>query len=791
MRIAILTTQCPFVIGGAELHAASLVRVLREAGHEAEIVSMPFKWYPSATILDHMLAARSMDVSEFNGVRIDLAICLKFPAYLMRHPNKTFWILHQHRQAYDMWDSGQTDLFNDADGQLVRDAIREADNIELGGATRIFANSANVAKRLRLYNNIVAEPLYHPPPLADRLHTGDYGSYFYYPSRISPSKRQEFVLRSLARSNANVRVVFSGAPDNADYGQSLRKLAQDLGVATRVEWRGFVSEAEMLELYAGARGVIFTPQDEDLGYIVFEAMLAGKPVITVSDAGEPAAIVRNNVEGCVVAPDHAEFADAMARLSSSAELARTMGMAGLERYHALGISWDKVIARLLDARAPKSAPHVALGEADSGKLPTDDAPARGATSGEDLQGEQGEGVSAISLAQFADRYVVGGEPSGDLAMCERSWARYCAALGALSAVRARPGRILEIGACEPYLFAGLLGDAFPDAALSVVQEGPPGHRPRYRMQSKQAGRSDISIDVFSLRIESAPLPFPDAEFDLVALVGVLERFAADPSFVLLETRRVLREGGILLIGTPNVVSLRSISEAINGTAPYESGEFRPWKGASGRHNREYTPHEVEALGRFAGMEPILLDTIDVAPQTDVADEIRDLVNSQGLPPRLRGQHIVYVGRKSASVVNAPYPSSLFAIDPRLFSGHLELERAVRVEDGFVIRILNKSPFAWPCRGAKRIRLTVDRIDSSGSRVRDFMAIDLPQDVAPGGFAELTIGAPTAGRSHYWYEIGLHVQGVGSFKDTGRSRTISLYASSLEPAWDHRLAEDAS
>ena len=199
MRIAILTTQCPFVIGGAELHAASLVRALREAGHEAEIVSMPFKWYPSATILDHMLAARSMDVSEFNGVKIDLAICLKFPAYLMRHPNKTFWILHQHRQAYDMWDSGHTDLLNDADGQLVREAIREADNIELGGAARIFANSANVAKRLRLYNNIIAEPLYHPPPLAGRLYTGEYGSYFYYPSRISPSKRQEFVLRSLAR----------------------------------------------------------------------------------------------------------------------------------------------------------------------------------------------------------------------------------------------------------------------------------------------------------------------------------------------------------------------------------------------------------------------------------------------------------------------------------------------------------------------------------------------------------------------------------------------------------------
>ncbi len=789
MRIAILTTQCPFVIGGAELHAASLVRALREAGHEAEIVSMPFKWYPSATILDHMLAARSMDVSEFNGVKIDLAICLKFPAYLMRHPNKTFWILHQHRQAYDMWDSGHTDLLNDADGQLVREAIREADNIELGGAARIFANSANVAKRLRLYNNIIAEPLYHPPPLAGRLYTGEYGSYFYYPSRISPSKRQEFVLRSLARSNTNVRVVFSGAPDNSEYGRSLRKLAQDLGVANRVEWKGFVSEAEMLDLYAGARGVLFTPQDEDLGYIVFEAMLAGKPVITVSDAGEPAAIVRNNVEGCVVAPDHAEFGDAMERLASSVELARTMGMAGLERYHALDISWDKVIARLLDTRASSAAVHGARGEVDSGGPPTDDMATRESGFCEDWQVEQG-GAPAISFVKFIERYAVDRSLSHDLSMHEKSWSRYSTALGALLGVRTRPRRILEIGAFEPYLFTALLADAFPGAALSVVQEGTGGHHPSHRIQSKQAGHSDINIDVFSFRIESTPLPFPDAEFDLVVVVDALERFVTDPSFVFLEARRVLREGGTLLVATPNAVSLKSISKAIAGDAPYESGEFRPWLGAAGRHNREYAPGEVEALGRFAGMETILLNTVDPGPQTDIADEIRDLVHSRGLPPGLRGQHIVYVGRKSATVANAPYPGSLFTVDPRLFSGHLELEQAVQVENGFVIRAWNRGPFTWSCKGAGRIRLTVDVVHPSGRKVRDFLAIDLPQDVAPGGYAELPVRAPTGGGSPlHWYEVDLHAEGAGSFRDTGRSQTICLYASSLEPAWDHWLTRD--
>ena len=169
MRIAIVTTQCPFVVGGAELHAKSLERALRAFGHEAEIIDMPFKWYPPATILDHMLAARSLDISEFNGVKIDLAIGLKFPAYLMRHPNKKYWILHQHRQAYDLWESGESDLFNDPDGQLVREAIIGADNAELGGGRDIFANSKNVAGRLKKYNNIDAVPLYHPPPLAGQI----------------------------------------------------------------------------------------------------------------------------------------------------------------------------------------------------------------------------------------------------------------------------------------------------------------------------------------------------------------------------------------------------------------------------------------------------------------------------------------------------------------------------------------------------------------------------------------------------------------------------------------------
>ena len=67
MRIVIATVQVPFVRGGAELLAEGLREVLQAQGHEAEIVTIPFKWYPPERILDHMLICRLLDLTESSG----------------------------------------------------------------------------------------------------------------------------------------------------------------------------------------------------------------------------------------------------------------------------------------------------------------------------------------------------------------------------------------------------------------------------------------------------------------------------------------------------------------------------------------------------------------------------------------------------------------------------------------------------------------------------------------------------------------------------------------------------
>lgn len=347
MRILIATTHVPFIRGGAEAHAEGLRDALAAAGHEAEIVAVPFKWYPPEKILEHMLACRLLDLTEVAGLPVDLLIGLKFPAYLIPHPRKVLWVLHQFRTAYELWDHPLGDLVFSPNGQEVRDAIREADRRIIGEANKVFANSVNVAARLQEYCGIEATPLYHPPPNVGKFYTAQAEDYFFFPSRLCLPKRQALVLQALARTSPEVRVRFAGTPDNPSYANELKSLARKLRVQDRVEWLGQVSEEAKRDLYARARAIIYPPIDEDYGYVTLEAMLAAKPVITCTDSGGPLEFVRDGQTGLIAGPTPEELSAAMDQLWQKPGQARDMGAAGRALYDSLGISWEEVVRKLL------------------------------------------------------------------------------------------------------------------------------------------------------------------------------------------------------------------------------------------------------------------------------------------------------------------------------------------------------------------------------------------------------------------------------------------------------------
>jgi glycosyltransferase involved in cell wall biosynthesis len=348
MRIAIATAKVPFVWGGAEIQAQGLLSALKQHGHDAEIFAIPFKWYPPERILDHMLACRLLDLTESEGKSIDLLIGLKFPAYLMEHPNKVLWVIHQHRQAYELWDDSiGGDLIHHANGIQVREAIRAADKAFIPKARAVFAESRNVAKRLKAFCNIDSEPLYHPPLGVEHFYSATAADYFFFPSRITALKRQELVLEALAKTRQPVSIKFASVWHDPGYLTVLQQKCKRMGLENRVEWLGSITEKEKCTLYAECIAVVYPPFDEDYGYVTLEAMLSSKALITCQDSGGPLEFVEHGCNGLIAAPDPLALAEALDTLWTDRSRAARFGVNGLERYRAAGVSWTTVVNKLL------------------------------------------------------------------------------------------------------------------------------------------------------------------------------------------------------------------------------------------------------------------------------------------------------------------------------------------------------------------------------------------------------------------------------------------------------------
>ena len=345
-NVLICTAQVPFTTGGAESHVEGLRVALVNAGYNAEVAALPFKWYPPSEIMRGTLAWRMLDVTESNGKPIDLVVGMKFPAYVVAHPRKVLWVLHQYRSAYNLWGTPFDDLSTYPDGARVRELIRHADERFIPEARKVFANSRTVAERMLRYNRIESEPLYHPPPRAARLRAGAQGDYVFYPSRLEPQKRQELLIEAMYFTRTPVRAVLAGsARDRAHY----ESLIREFGVAQRVELRGFVTEEEVVELYSNALGVCYLPFDEDYGYVTLEGMLSSKPVVVPADGGGATEFVEHGSEGLVSDPDPRALAECLDQLYSDRARARRMGERGREKLLALNLSWQNVVERIIGA----------------------------------------------------------------------------------------------------------------------------------------------------------------------------------------------------------------------------------------------------------------------------------------------------------------------------------------------------------------------------------------------------------------------------------------------------------
>ena len=216
MKVLIVTNMAPFVRGGAELLAEHLCTQLRQTpGVSAEVLRVPFQWEPFERIPDQMLLSLAMELTN-----VDRVIALKFPAYLIPHPSKTLWLVHQYRQAYDLRDGGQSNLpattarrggpVADRRGrQCLLHRVPEA----LRGL-RCRAGPPPEVQWLRRGRSARA-PLNSPGALPTMSSSGD---YVFAGGRVNLAKRQHLLVEAMAHVRSKAKLVVAGPPDAEEDG---------------------------------------------------------------------------------------------------------------------------------------------------------------------------------------------------------------------------------------------------------------------------------------------------------------------------------------------------------------------------------------------------------------------------------------------------------------------------------------------------------------------------------------------------------------------------------------------
>jgi glycosyltransferase involved in cell wall biosynthesis len=344
VKITVVNAMAPFIWGGAEELALHLVLNLRAAGHDTELLRLPFNWDPYERVPVEIARMRALKLSG-----ADRVVSLKFPTYLIEADNHRTWLIHQFRQAYDLWGTTYGNLPDTVEGRRVRDLVHAADDAALRNREGLFTTSDIVTDRLHRFNGIKAPTLPFPLNDPELFHGGDYDTYILASGRVNSVKRQWLLLEAMHHLGPNDRLIVAGPPETPGEADRLRKMVEESGLTDRVKLDlRFLDRHEVAKYVNNCRAVAYVPFDEDAyGYVTMEAFEAGKPVITCVDSGAVTQLVAHDRTGMVVEPDAEAVAGAMRQYLADEELARNHGAAARDSWRSRRITWSDTIHRLL------------------------------------------------------------------------------------------------------------------------------------------------------------------------------------------------------------------------------------------------------------------------------------------------------------------------------------------------------------------------------------------------------------------------------------------------------------
>ena len=332
MRIAIINPSDEFelgVKGGNQIIAEALSKYIKKySNHQTINIHTPMKTYPLRSLLKSYATHRLTDLSNF-----DLIISLKFPSFMIKHPNHTSYFAHFYRQFYDLWPEQRKTLPQ----RITRKIIKFLDKRALGKTKRIIAYSKFIQQRLK--DEKINSELIYCPPIEEEFKCKGY-DYILSTSILDDSrKRISLLIKSMKHIKEDINLIIAGT---GPHEKQLKDLAKN---DPRIIFVGYKSPKELIDLYAEALCTCLVSYKEDYGLVTIESMKSKKPVITCKDSGGPLEFIEHNKTGLIADPTPESIAKQLSTLIKDKSKAKKMGNLAEQRIKF--INWKDTISKIL------------------------------------------------------------------------------------------------------------------------------------------------------------------------------------------------------------------------------------------------------------------------------------------------------------------------------------------------------------------------------------------------------------------------------------------------------------
>ena len=362
MRIFVLNERDPLHprAGGAEIHVAEIFARLAARGAAVTLASCHFAGAPQRAEVRGMRVRRlgrlpfyyaraaQTCASETRGGHYDVVVeCLnKMPFLAPLYSTAPVLGLCHHLfgEAAFLQVAWPVAAAVWSVERLVPRVYRGGRLVVISESTRDDLVERGVAPdRLEVHHPGIRRPTFQPPEISERSHR------VAYLGRLERYKKVDVLLRAAARLVAQFPALRLDIIGRGGDRARLERLADDLGLGSRIRFHGFAADAERDRLLAAARVCVCPSTKEGWGLTVIESNALGTPNVA-TDAPGLRDSVREAETGFLVADgDIAAFADRIATLLADDVIAARMSSAAIE--WSRRFDWDCAADRMEAALA--------------------------------------------------------------------------------------------------------------------------------------------------------------------------------------------------------------------------------------------------------------------------------------------------------------------------------------------------------------------------------------------------------------------------------------------------------